>query len=488
MDKNNYNSANIVVTNSFDCYKIIDVARMFLEEPLSEITYRKICDTALELCSAKYAILNIYEEDGKNFSSVAVSGIRDFVSKASEILGFDIIDKKWGDDPVKTEKIAEKTITKFETLQELTGDKLPKPLMAILEKTFNLGFTYVAKIQKESKMLGDFTLICEKGEELQNEDLMELYVQLVGMFVSRKESEEELKKSHERYMLAVEGNHDGIWDWDIKTDKLFLSKRWKDIVGYADNELENSIGVFESLIHPDDKERVEKYIQIYLQGEFRHYSIEFRMKHKNGSYRWILGRGEALYDKNGKPYRMAGSHTDITERKKMEKTLESLAATDELTGLWNRRYFFNIGEKECKRALRYKAKLSILMIDIDHFKEINDTFGHAAGDTVLKGVADIFIHGLRDVDFAARIGGEEFVILMPNTDIAGGMIVAERLRKNIEMLNFNHEDETIKITISLGVAECLENDTIDNMLKKSDKALYEAKNSGRNCVKVQVGS
>jgi len=474
---------NVLVSNKFDCYKIIDVAKMFLQEPLSEITHQKVCDTARDVCSAKYVIFNLYEDDGKCYTSVAASGVGDVVGKVSKILGFNIANRKWGDDPVKAEKIAKKTITKFKTLQELSGDKIPKSLMLDLEKTFNFGITYVAKIKKESKMIGDFTLIYEKGKDIQNEGLMELYVQLVGMFVSRKKAEEDFKKSYERSMLVLDGSRDGIWDWELKSDELFLSKRWKEIVGYRENELENKPEVFESLLHPDDKERVAVYIKSYLKGEFKHYNIEFRLRHKNGSYRWILGRGEALYDENGIPFRMAGLHTDITEKNKMEKKLESLAATDELTNLWNRRHFFNVGEKECKRALRYKADLSMLMIDIDHFKEVNDTCGHAAGDVVLKGVSEVFIHGLRDVDFSARIGGEEFAILMPNTDIAGAMIVAERLRKNIEMLNFEYEAKNIKITISLGVTECFGKTSINEMLKKADEALYDAKNSGRNCVK-----
>ena len=604
---------NNMISNDFDCYKIIDVAKMFLEDAASEISYQKVCDTARDVCFAKYAIFNLYEDDGKSFSSVAVSGVGDVAGKVSKILGFDIENKKWGDDPVRVEKIAEKTITKFETLKELTGKKVPRSLMTVVEKTFNVGFTYVAKIEKESKIIGDFTLICEQGSGLQNEGLMELYVQLVGMFISRKKSEELLVKSYEQYLLAVEGNHDGIWDWDLKSGQLFLSKRWKkilgyedseianhidsfreniydddrprvmqyvakylkgefkhyniefrmkhkdgtfrwilgrgealydekgipfrmagshtditekkemekrlvdkheqymlavegsrdgiwdwdlksghlflskrwkEIVGYVDDELESKLGVFEDLLHPDDKERVDKYMDRYLKGEFKPYDTEFRMKHKDGTYRWIMARGEALYDEKGIPYRMAGSHTDITEKKEMEKKLESLAATDELTKLWNRRHFFNVGESECKRAVRYKAKFSMLMIDIDLFKDVNDTYGHAAGDIVLKGVAEIFIHGLRDVDIAARIGGEEFAILMPSTDTAGALIVAQRLRKNIEMLSFEHEGKKIKITISIGVAECCEKNTLDQMMQNSDEALYNAKKSGRNCVKV----
>ena len=486
MEKNKCDLQKPMVSNDFDCYKIIGVAKMFLEESVSEISYQKVCDTARDVCSAKYAVFNLYEDDGETFSSVAVSGVGNIAAKASKILGFNVEKRKWGDDPVKAEKIAEKTITKFEALHDLTGKKVPKSIMVIMEKTFNLGVTYVAKIQKESKMIGDFTLIYEKDRDLENEGLMELFAQLVSMFISRKKAAEDLKRSHDQYMLAVEGSRDGIWDWDIENNTVFLSKRWKEIVGYSESELENKLGIFEGLLHPDDRERADKYMKRYLKGEFKHYDIEFRMKHKNGTYRWIMARGEALYDENGMPFRMAGSHTDVTEKKEMEKKLESLAATDDLTGLWNRRYFFNIGEQECRRAARYKAKLSMLMIDIDHFKVVNDTFGHAAGDVVLKGVAEIFIHGLRDVDLAARIGGEEFAILMPNTDVAGAMVVAERLRKNIEMLNFEYEGKKMKITFSVGVTECFEKNTIDEMLKRSDEALYKAKDSGRNCVKICI--
>lgn len=482
------NSGNINIPGDFDCHKIISVAQIFLQDPFSETTYQKICDMALEISSSKYAVFNIYEEDGESYSSVAVSGIGSTISKASEILGFDVREKKWENHLEKISKLSGSVITKFDSLHDLTGSKAPVSLIKFIETSFNIGSAYVAKIERKSKIIGDFVLICEKGASIKNHDLIELYSKLAGMFILRKKAEEDLKKSHDQYMLAVEGSRDGIWDWDIKTDKLFLSERWKQIVGYKDSELENKIGVFESLLHPDDKDRVAKYLSKYLKGEVRPYSIEFRMQHKNGTYRWILGRGEALYDENGLPYRMAGSHTDITEQKELEKKLESLAATDDLSNLWNRRYFFNVGDRECKRAVRYKAKLSLLMIDIDHFKEVNDTYGHAAGDIVLKEISEIFIHGLRDVDIAARIGGEEFAVLMPNTDVAGAMIVAERLRTNIEMLNFEHEGHKIKTTISLGVTECCGKSTIDEMLKRADKALYDAKNAGRNCVKVCLKS
>ncbi|HSW60196.1 MAG TPA: sensor domain-containing diguanylate cyclase, partial [bacterium] len=370
------------------------------------------------------------------------------------------------------------------TLHDLTGKKVPLPLMLLIEKSFNIGKAYVAKIVKDSRMIGDFTLIYESGEEIVNEGLMELFVKLTGLFITRKKAEEKLMKSHEQFMLAVEGNHDGIWDWDITTGELFLSPRWKEMLGYRDDEIPNNIDSFRNNLHPDDRPRAMKYLDGYLKGEHRHYHIEFRMKHKDGHDCWILARGEALYDENGIPYRMAGSHTDITEKKAMEKQLESMASTDELTGLWNRRYFFEIGHNECKRTRRYKAKFAMLMIDIDNFKNINDTYGHAAGDIVLKSVTRTFRKGLRDVDIAARIGGEEFAVLMPNTDIDGAKIVAERLRGSVESSSVEYEGKVLKITISIGISDCSNVNSIDEMMKNADDALYVAKNEGRNCFKV----
>lgn len=474
---------HILPVNDFDYYKIIDVAEMFLSESFSKETYQKIADIAKEISSAKYAVFNLYEENGREYSSVAISGAGDLIQKASDILGFEIGRKKWGENPDKEEKIADSTITCFDTLRALTGETIPLPIVLLIEKTFNTGNIYIAKIVKNEKMLGDFTFICEKGATIINEELIDLFLKLTGLFITRKRTEEKLLKSHEQYMLAVNGNRDGIWDWDIITGSLFLSKRWKEIAGYSDNELESKLGVLESLLHPDDAGRFDKYLKRYLKGELKQYSIEFRMKHKDGTYRWILGRGEALYNERGIPYRMAGSHTDITEKKEMERKLESLAATDDLTGLWNRRYFFEIGHNECKRTKRYKTKFGLLMIDIDHFKKINDEFGHAAGDQVLKSIADIFRECLRNVDIPARIGGEEFAVLMPNTDIEGSKIVAERLRLAVESSLIEYEGTGINITISIGISDCTNLNTMDEMLKNADTALYSAKESGRNCVK-----
>ncbi len=134
---------------------------------------------------------------------------------------------------------------------------------------------------------------------------------------------EELEAQREQFQLAIRGTHEGIWDWDIRTNELFLSPRWKEMLGYEDHELRNEFDTFASLIYEEDREEVLAHAQRYLWGEMEKYSLEFRMRHKNGSLRWVLARGEALRDEAGIPYRMAGSHNDITERKENEERLRS---------------------------------------------------------------------------------------------------------------------------------------------------------------------
>jgi PAS domain S-box-containing protein len=149
----------------------------------------------------------------------------------------------------------------------------------------------------------------------------------------RKQAETELRKVQEQYFLAVDGVNDGIWDWDIAHDRLYLSPKWKELVGYRDEELENSFDTFTSLLHPEDRERVFEYVDHYLKGDIINFEIEFRYRHKQGHYIWILAKGKALRGEEGRPYRMAGSHSDITERKLAEEALK--AKTEELDGYFS---------------------------------------------------------------------------------------------------------------------------------------------------------
>ena len=150
------------------------------------------------------------------------------------------------------------------------------------------------------------------------EKLLESFIDISA----RKQMEEALARSREQYMLAVDGSNDGIWDWDLRNDDIFLSAKWKEMLGYHNHELPDLFSTFEDRLHPDDRPQVMDYIARYLKGEVQRFSIELRLRHKDGHYCWILSRGEALREENGTPYRMAGSHTDITSRKQAEEALQ----------------------------------------------------------------------------------------------------------------------------------------------------------------------
>ncbi|MCF8002305.1 MAG: GGDEF domain-containing protein [Halanaerobiales bacterium] len=174
---------------------------------------------------------------------------------------------------------------------------------------------------------------------------------------------------------------------------------------------------------------------------------------------------------------------NIRKRKEKEEEIIYLNYHDSLTDLYNRRYFMQAGKKEIERAKRYNEQLSLMMIDIDHFKNVNDTYGHLIGDEVLKSLASILKESVRNVDTVGRLGGEEFGIILPKSSLDKAKPVGERLRKNIEDNIFKFEEAKISITISIGITTYNQNTkNIDNLIHKADLALYEAKNRGRNCV------
>ena len=428
---------------------------------------------------------------------------------------------------------------------------------------------------------------------------------------SRIQDGEQLQKQKEQFELAIRGSNDGIWDWDLLSNKLFLSSKWKEQLGFDDDEVTNELAAFKTLLHPDDKERILKKLNQCLAGELSVLDNEFRMLHKNGSYRWVRMRGEALKDPSGKVYRMAGSQTDINRRKEMELALKiseeqyrmitenisdvisvyniskncytfyspsvealrgytvaeamtqsledivkheyvniirekitNLVATfaqdpalngevvfevqtrhkngeciwvetsakvkrnkhdeieilgvtrnidkrkkaeldveylsyhDNLTGLFNRHFFDKRLSEEMARADRHGCSLSLILFDLDHFKKVNDNWGHPMGDEVLKRTAAIVGAVIRKTDVLVRFGGEEFIIIMPETTTDGAYMAAEKVRQAVASTSYPLVGT---ITVSLGIAERIPFESFLSFYKRLDDALYKAKRSGRNC-------
>lgn len=291
-----------------------------------------------------------------------------------------------------------------------------------------------------------------------------------------------LRDSEERLRLALGAASQGWFDINIQTGAVSVSPEYAKILGYEPDEFTSNLQVWETGIHPDDRPLVmATYHKRLADGE--PIAMEYRRQKKNGEWVWIRSIGKfTAWTPEHQPLRMSGIHTDITVQKMVEFELVRQAHTDHLTGFNNRGHFMQQAELELRRAVRYGAALSIFMMDVDHFKKINDTYGHKVGDLVLQKLAAVSRDTLRMVDIIGRVGGEEFAILLPETAEQEAIRVAERLRQAIAnaKVPLGH-GLPLSITVSIGITSLMsKDDNIDVLLNFADKALYEAKNAGRN--------
>jgi diguanylate cyclase (GGDEF)-like protein/PAS domain S-box-containing protein len=307
------------------------------------------------------------------------------------------------------------------------------------------------------------------------------------MIEAVKGSRESLKTERTRLVNVLEGTHVGTWEWNIQTGETLFNERWAEILGYTLAELAPiSIDTWMKLAHPDDLQQSGALLKRHFSGELPYYETEARMRHKRGHWVWVLDRGKvATWTPEGKPLMMFGTHQEISERKALEQALLLQARTDHLTGLANRRHFMEQGREELVRARRYRRPLALLMLDIDHFKAINDTHGHEIGDLALQRIATRCREVLRGVDLIGRVGGEEFAIVLPETDAEGGRAVAERLRQAIaKQPMVTGEGREVWLRVSIGVTPFAgaEETDLDHLLREADQALYQAKTTGRDRV------
>jgi diguanylate cyclase (GGDEF)-like protein/PAS domain S-box-containing protein len=326
--------------------------------------------------------------------------------------------------------------------------------------------------------------------ELGSEEIRQLIRSFNRLQKRNDEQGMQLRASEERWKFAVEGSHDGVWDRNLVTGKVSYSKRYKEMYGFAEDELEDKEEAWYARVHPDDVAEVEASRKAYFAGDSDIYKSERRMQCKDGSWKWTLVRGMVVRRaEDGKPLRMIGTHTDISEQKRQEAELRMLATSDPLTGLPNRRHFLSRMDEELARLQRLDAQdVSLLMLDIDYFKRVNDTHGHSVGDAVLKHFAAILNEELRQIDSVGRLGGEEFAIILPGADPAAAETFAERLRRKVETSPLQMDALSVPVTVSIGIAAMRPNDTpTNNALARADEALYQAKSSGRNRVKISRG-
>jgi len=295
------------------------------------------------------------------------------------------------------------------------------------------------------------------------------------------QSKEALRISEERYVLATKGANDGLWDWDLHSGNIHFSDRWQSILGYDHGAFGQTLENWFEHIHKDDLQNVEIALSAHLEGLSSHFEHEHRIRHKDRDYLWVLVRGLAIRDDDGKPYRMAGSLTDITQRKKSEEQLIHNALYDGLTGLANRTLFYNRLSHALQRLKRNQNfSFAILFLDLDRFKVINDSLGHQVGDEILKTTAHRLETCIRPGDTVARLGGDEFVILLEAIqDCNDAEKVIERIQDQFKEPIRLKSQQIVHTSASIGlVMGSLSYDRHEDILRDADTAMYRAKSVG----------
>ncbi len=308
------------------------------------------------------------------------------------------------------------------------------------------------------------------------------------MTVQLKEARQALSKSEAHYRKLTETMLDVICTIDRKTWRAsFFSPSIMRLAGYTPEEAMNMPlrDLFSKKSARHISRIIEKHLSNFTEGKRKtddSCTLEAQLKKKDNALVWTEIIVHFIWDTHTEDVFMNAVIRDITKRKQMQDKLEIQASMDDLTGIANRRYFLSCAEKQIHQSQTSGAPMCFLMMDIDHFKKVNDTYGHSVGDTMLQIVSSTCQQALRSTDKIGRLGGEEFGVFMPDTDIAQGTNVAERIRKKVEQeARVTYCGAEIQTTISIGIAELYaDKDTLHSILIRADNALYTAKSNGRN--------
>lgn len=305
---------------------------------------------------------------------------------------------------------------------------------------------------------------------------------------------------------------DGIWDWNANSGYVYRNPGWYRMLGYASHSLDNSVFTWESVIHPEDYPRVMAHFEAYITGQAEAYRVQYRCKCQDGSYLWIEDSGHIIArNPDGAVARMLGAHRNIDASKRLLQQLEQqnsslealvaertqelswvnqqlqrqldenrdLAERDALTLIANRYRLEKVLQQECERARRYRHPLSLIVMDLDDFKPINDRYGHARGDSVLIDLVARIKGCLHGTELLARWGGDEFVVVLVDASLAHAHQMASTIRQALEQAPAMGD---YQLTMSYGVVERREGEGQQQLLSRADQALYRAKSAGKNCI------
>jgi len=309
----------------------------------------------------------------------------------------------------------------------------------------------------------------------------ELFAQ-IEMALYKHRMERALRESQERYELAVQGSNDGIWDWDLRSGKTFFSPRWKNILGYSDQDLNSDLQEWFGRTHPDDLGRLQAELANHIEGQNAHIEVEYRMQHQNGEWVWVLTRGQGKRDEAGRAYRLSGSQTDITRIKRAEERELCYISSDPQTELPNRLLLLErLAHLLSEEALRAQP-FAILYLDVDNFCVINECFGYAGGDRVLLEICQRLKEVLGPDHTLARVDSDEFCILLENTTPEQATLLADQVLEIFKTPVKVSETMHAPVSVSMGLVPTRDRAVQPGeLLQQGEMAMYQAKSRGKAC-------
>lgn len=312
------------------------------------------------------------------------------------------------------------------------------------------------------------------------------FVSIARDITLRAQHEDDFHNDDTIRAFALNEASDGLWDWNLSDDSLFLSPQWYRMLGYGPHEIMSpTLETWSSAVHPDDFGRVIEMLQEHLQSKSSRYEAKYRLKNRNGDFIWVHDRGLVVKrDNNHEPLRMIGLVLDITQSQLLTEQLFHRSQRDDLTDLYNRKTGYELFGQYLTVSLQQGQPMQVIMLDIDNFKSINDKYGHQNGDKAIQHVANTVPKLIRKTDLLFRWGGEEFLLLFPDTAQNTALELTKRLLIKLSQTPFLTDDKNeVFMTASAGISGCPNHGcSISELVKSADAAMFQAKAQGKNSV------